>query len=114
MGETKETMIPLPTQELFEQLIGRVPSETPLPSFAIVYFTAEWCKACKRLDFAPIFDTVPKATWYKCDVDVNEYTLGYCGLRSLPSFLVIKDTKILGTLSDSRTEKVIEWLKRFV
>ena len=103
----------LQTQEEFEVLLGRVSSEKPLPSLAVIYFTATWCKACKRLDLDLIQQVLPSATWFKCDIDVNDYTAGYCGIRSIPSFLVIRDKKVMGQLNDSRTEKVVEWLKRF-
>jgi thiol-disulfide isomerase/thioredoxin len=102
--------------EEFEMLIGRQPSPpgTILPSLTVVYFTAGWCGACKRLDFEQIHQALPDASWRKVDVDMNQFTLGYCGLRSIPSFLVIKDMTVLGALSDSRTEKVIAWLRSLV
>jgi thioredoxin-like negative regulator of GroEL len=109
---TKEMTL-LQSQEELEILLGKVPSEKPIPSFAILYFTATWCKACKRLDLQEITNTTPTATWLKCDIDKNDYTAGYCGIRSIPSFLVIRDKKVVGQLGDSRTEKVVEWLKRF-
>ncbi len=108
-----DEMTLLQTQEEFEVLLGRSHSETPVPSFAIVYFTAEWCKACKKLDLATIRNVASKATWFKCDIDRNDYTAGYCGIRSIPSFLVLQEKKVVSQLSDSRTEKVVEWLKRF-
>jgi hypothetical protein len=43
-------------------------------------------------------------------MDDNEYTAGFCGIRSIPSFMVIKDKKILGTLANSDTEKVLAWI----
>jgi thioredoxin-like negative regulator of GroEL len=104
----------LRTQEEFEVLLGRVPTEKPIPPFAIVYFTAKWCNACKRLNLHEIMNTAPTASWLKCDIDENDYTAGYCGIRNIPTFLVIKDKKVMGQLGDSRTEKVVEWLKRFV
>jgi len=104
----------LQNQEQFEVLLGRVPTDHPVPSFVIVYFTAPWCKACKRLDLQQIVDTASSATWFKCDIDANDYTAGYCGIKSIPSFLVLKDKKVAGQLQDSRTEKVVDWLKRFV
>lgn len=108
-----DEMTLLQTQEMFEVLLGKVPTEAPIPPFVIVYFTATWCKACKKLDLNEIQQIVPEATWYKCDIDRNDYTAGYCGIRSIPSFLVIQDKKVISQLSDSRTEKVVEWLKRF-
>ena len=104
----------LQNQEQFEVLLGRVPTDKPVPIFVIVYFTAPWCKACKRLDLQQIIDTASDATWLKCDIDANDHTAGYCGIKSIPSFLVLKDKKVMGQLQDSRTEKVVEWLKRFV
>lgn len=104
----------LRTQEEFEVLLGRAPTENPIPFLTVIYFTAKWCNACKRLDLNEIQETLPKASWLKCDIDQNDYTAGYCGIRSIPQFLVIRDKKVMGQLGDSRTEKVVEWLKRFV
>ena len=103
----------LQTQEQFEILLGKVPTEEPLPPLVLVYFTANWCKACKRLDLAQIQESLPNAVWMKCDIDLNDYTAGYCGIRSIPTFLAIQNKKVVSQLGDSRTEKVIEWLKRF-
>jgi thioredoxin-like negative regulator of GroEL len=104
----------LQSQEELEILLGKIPTEKPIPEFVIIYFTATWCKACKRLDMEQLVKTASTATWLKCDIDLNDYTAGYCGIRSIPSFLVIKEKKVVGQLGDSRTEKVVEWLKRFV
>jgi thioredoxin-like negative regulator of GroEL len=106
-------MMPLQDQQQFEVLLGKLPSEKPVPSLVVIYFTATWCKACKRLDLDEIQGTLSKAVWMKCDIDKNDYTPGYCGIRSIPTFLVIQDKKVASQLSDSRTEKVVEWLKRF-
>ncbi len=103
----------LRTQEEFEILLGRVPTEAPLPLLTVIYFTAGWCKACKKLNLEEIINTLPNASWLKCDIDLNDYTAGYCGIRSIPTFLVIREKKLVGQLGDSRTEKVVEWLKRF-
>jgi thioredoxin-like negative regulator of GroEL len=106
-------MMLLQDQQQFEVLLGKIPSEKPIPSLIVIYFTATWCKACKRLNLEEIRQTLSKATWMKCDIDKNDYTPGYCGIRSIPTFLVIQDKKVVSQLSDSRTEKVVEWLKRF-
>ncbi len=106
-------MTPLQDQEQFEVLLGKVPTEKPVPTLVVIYFTASWCKACKRLNLDEIQQVLPKATWMKCDIDKNDYTPGYCGIRSIPTFLLLQDKKVASQLSDSRTEKVVEWLKRF-
>jgi len=112
--EKSQLMRPLQSQELFEALIGRLDVTEPVPPFVVIYFTAKWCGACKRLDLPAIVSSVPGAVWFKCDMDENEYTAGYCGIRSIPTFLVIKNKAIKGTLGESRTEHVIKWLKEFV
>jgi thioredoxin-like negative regulator of GroEL len=55
-------------------------------------------------------EVLPEVNWLKCDVDQNNYTAGYCGVRSIPTFLIVADKKIVGTLSSSDTQKVIDWV----
>ena len=113
--EMKEGMIPLPSHTYFEQLLGRgEPTDDPLPPFVIVYFTAKWCKKCQTFDLDALQKSVPQATWYKNDIDENENTYAYCSLRSIPSFVVVKNKKYMGSLSKTTEEGAIEWLKQFV
>jgi len=97
-------MIPLQTQTQFESLLIKDSDKTVGP--VIVYFTAPWCEACKRLDFESIQKINTDIQWYKCNIDENKYTLGYCGLKSIPSFAFIKDGCFLGKFSSSSTEMV--------
>ena len=101
------------TQEEFEQLIGvqPVPDGTPVPAFTVIYFTATWCGACRRLNMPALEYVLPEVNWLKCDVDQNNYTPGYCGVRSIPAFLVVVNKKIVDMLGSSDTQKVIAWLK---
>ena len=100
-------MIPLDTQEQFESLLNPANKN---PESIVVYFTASWCGACTRLDHDLIQKSVPQVTWYKCDVDVNKYTLGYCGLQKIPSFAIVKNSKFFGKFTSSDTSTVIEML----
>ena len=77
----------------------------------IIYFTAKWCGACKRLDLTKLVGTYPLVAWWKCDIDANDYTPGFCGIRSIPTFMIIKDKKIVGSLANSDTEKVLSWIQ---
>ena len=97
----------------FEKLIGLQEPEAGevIPECSVVYFTASWCGACRRLDLDAIEAAVPTANWLKCDVDSNNYTAGYCGVRSIPAFLVVVNKKIVDMLGSSDTQKVIVWLK---
>lgn len=111
--KTKE-MIPLHNQELFERLIGRVEEEKdtlPLPTKSVVYFTANWCGACKKLNLDQLMSENPTFTWFKCDIDKNEYTAGFCEIRQIPTFLMIKDKKLIGRISHSDTATVSKWVQ---
>jgi thioredoxin-like negative regulator of GroEL len=104
-------MILLQTQDQFEQLIGRQETHDKLPPVSVVYFTARWCGACKNLDLTRLLGSFPMISWWKCDVDVNDYTLGFCGLRSIPSFVLIRNQQILGSISNNNTDKVLAWIQ---
>ena len=109
-------MTPLPSHEAFEAMLRpRRATEDGIldsyPPWVCVSFTAKWCGPCKRLDKDAIAAAAPGIVWYVCDVDVVKETLGYCGLRSIPSFCLIKD----GTFKDrksgaSSVEEVLNWL----
>ena len=96
----------------FEGLLGRGEYVyNPLPKLAIIYFTATWCSACKNLDIPLIESENPDVYWLKCDVDLNNHSAGYGEIRSIPSFLVIKDKVILTKFQSSDTTKVNELIK---
>ena len=105
-------MIPLQTQEQFEALLKPIGLDgKPAAAAVVVYFTASWCGACKNIDFDSLLSSIPNTiVWYKCDIDQNKYTLGYCGLQKIPSFVVIKNSKFLGKFTSSDTTTVIETL----
>lgn len=101
------------TQEEFEQLIGvqPVPDNTPVPAFSVIYFTAPWCGACRRLNIPALEQALPTVNWLKCDIDQNTYTGGYCGIRAIPTFLIVKNMKVGETLQSTSNEKVEEWIR---
>lgn len=107
-------MTNLPSHTYFEQLIGRgETTEESLPSLAVVYFTAKWCKKCQTFNLDTIMSSLPQATWFINDIDENEHTYAYCSLRSIPSFVVLKNKKYMGSLSKTTEQGVIDWLKQF-
>jgi thioredoxin-like negative regulator of GroEL len=108
----------LTNHEEFEWLIGRGQKaqeeslpKGPKPRFSVVWFTAQWCGPCQRLDVERITGSLPEANWLKCDIDQNKYTPGFCGVRSIPTFLVVADEKVLGQLSGAETDRVITWVR---
>jgi len=96
-------------QSNFEKMIGRAPLDDgdSIPRFIVVYFTATWCGPCRSVRPAELEAALPMVTWLKCDIDQNDYTAGYCGVRSIPTFLVIKDMKIMGKFSSTDTEAIL-------
>ena len=98
-------MIPLQSQEQFET-IYKSKLEEPI----LIYFTASWCGACKRLDWKFLNEEFPDLKVYKCDVDENKYTPGYCGVRSIPNFVFMPLNKKLQQLQSSETAKVAAWI----
>jgi thiol-disulfide isomerase/thioredoxin len=78
----------------------------------VVYFTATWCGACKRLDLDAV-EATAKAVGlpiWKVEQTVNDYTAGFCAVRSLPTFILCTPKKIVSRLSSSATEDVVAWL----
>jgi len=100
----------LMTQEEFEVLIGRAEPTDELPynpAPTVVYFTATWCGPCRSVRPDELEEGLKGVQWLKCDVDQNQYTPGYCQVRSIPTFLVIKDKKILGKFSATGTDAIL-------
>ena len=79
----------------------------------IVYFTAAWCSACKRLDTdaiaaAAVARGIPI---YKCDYTVNDYTPGYCQVTAFPTFTYFKPRKVVSSERSSVTDDVLGWVQ---
>lgn len=99
---------PIPTDEKGEPLT----TDADVPKW-IVYFTASWCKACKKLDLDAIQYAADSKSIqiYKCDETQNDYTAGYCGVRSFPTFMFFTPKTIKSSIQSSDTEKVVEWIQ---
>ena len=106
----QKLMIPLQTQEQFEALYKEVKLDAPI----LIYFTASWCGACKRLNWDFIEDEFPDLTIYKCDIDENKYTPGFCGVRSIPNMIIMHPSKKLEQLQTNDTAKLATWINKTI
>jgi thiol-disulfide isomerase/thioredoxin len=111
-------MFELVEQAQFEERWNWMPG-TPCPSGLrpgdgafMIYFTAAWCGPCKALDLAAIdrIATLYDLPVWKCDYVVNDYTPGYCNVRSFPTFLIITPKKIVFELKSNDTVQVCNFL----
>lgn len=100
----------LPSQEFFESLIKKNPPIAHAP-LILIKFGAHWCQPCKRLDMEFLVDLTDKIKWYECDVDENDYTPGYCGVKGIPAFLAIVNGNAQPLYVQSDTMKVAQWIK---
>lgn len=111
-------LVPLRTQSVFEAMWFHPGDAAPLAGTRstdrawILYHTASWCGACKRLDIPTIVAAAERRglTVWKIDVDENEYTSGFCGVRSIPTFQFCVPRKIASAIQSGDTAKVLEWI----
>jgi thioredoxin 1 len=90
------------SKENFEKEVLK--SELPV----LVKFTADYCGPCKRIQ--PILDKIAeelegKAKLVKLDTDNDPEISSEYKIKSIPSFIVFKDGKILNRGSGSQTPK---------
>lgn len=107
-------MMSLPDQEFFEALILRRMDDRleKVPEKVVIWFSASWCGPCRRVDADSLMNTFPDVTFYKCDVDENNYSPGFCGVKTIPAFLPLYKGAVAGSLfQNSNTEAIIEWIR---
>ena len=84
-------------------------------SLSLFYFTASWCGPCKRI--FPLMDKLSqgldstKINIYKVDIDENDEISTKYDIKSVPTFILIKDSEIIGSCSGADIENVHKLLK---
>jgi thioredoxin-like negative regulator of GroEL len=104
----KEAMPPL-TQDILEKLLqNSLPDQAP---YIAIYFTAKWCGPCNALPLDKIIMLNKNIMWYICDVDENKYSSGYCGIKSVPSFMGVINGKPTQLLATSNSTDIFKWVQ---
>lgn len=107
----KSAMNPL-NQTILEQMLqGRLPEQA---THNIIYFTASWCGPCNSLALDRLVAQHPHVRWYICDVDDDHYLPGYCGVRTVPSFLGIVHAKATPLHSGADLVGIAKWMIQYM
>ena len=115
---TSPQMIPLRSQAEFENLLRpRRATEDDIQKayapYMVLSFSATWCGPCKRLDKMSAVRQSPKVVWVAIDVDEVPEALAYCGLQSIPSFVLLKDGTFVDRIAGVRgPEDILAWLEK--
>jgi len=56
----------------------------------------------------------PKALFYKLDIDEMDHSAGWCNVRKIPSFMVLKQGKYRPAFTNSDTDAVIENIQQII
>tara|TARA_B100001121_G_C18353165_1_gene463441 strand:+ start:30 stop:371 length:342 start_codon:yes stop_codon:yes gene_type:complete len=78
--------------------------------YILLYFTASWCGPCKKM--APIikekFTKINNLDIYKIDIDDNDNICTKYNIKSVPTFILIKDKQVKMRFSGSDPIKLLK------
>lgn len=76
----------------------------------VLYFTAEWCNPCKKT--RPLVEELNKdqseTRFYIIDVDIEMEMAADFGIKSVPTFVVMKDNTEVHRTTGAKTKKELE------
>ena len=78
----------------------------------LFYFTASWCGPCKKI--SPVVEELseklkPKVVFYKIQIDdeSNEEICEKCQIKSVPTFILLKERNSLGIVNGTDINKLL-------
>ena len=81
----------------------------------ILYFTADWCSPCKKT--RPIVEELNReqimAKFFIIDVDIEPEMAQDFEVRSIPTFVLIKDNKEIHRVTGAQTKQQLEELIKY-
>ncbi|CAI9116825.1 OLC1v1018089C1 [Oldenlandia corymbosa var. corymbosa] len=94
------------TQEWEEQLqMGKEPQK-----LVVIDFSATWCGPCRLM--SPVLDELagqhPQVTFLKVDVDDLRSVAQQWGVEAMPTFVVMKEGKVVERFSGADKDKLIQ------
>jgi len=75
----------------------------------VLYFTADWCDPCKKVK--PIVQEINKDSIIKfqlIDVDLEMELVKKFEIRSVPTFILLKDSKEIKRITGAKTKEQLE------
>ena len=84
--------------------------------FKLFYFTASWCGPCKKI--TPVIEELSeklksKVVFYKIQIDdeSNEEICEKCQIKSVPTFILLKERNSLGIVNGTDINKLLTLIK---
>ena len=78
----------------------------------VLYFTAEWCNPCKKT--RPLVEELNKdqseTSFYIIDVDIEMEMATDFGIKSVPTFVVMRDNTEVHRTTGAKTKQQLEEL----
>ena len=82
--------------------------------YIILYYTAKWCKPCQLIypSICKLNKELKEIIFYKIDIELNDNFVEENNIRSVPTFQLYKNSKLVGETVGGDIKKLGELLKK--